>query len=81
MYNQHGIAISLTKTSGSSLVGYARDGFEIHNFPTEGKSGWQLKKGLRPDGGPLGTYDGSYNEDYEYLAREKRLDRCNGGEI
>ena len=30
MYHYHGIAISLTKTSGSSLVGYARDGFEIH---------------------------------------------------
>jgi hypothetical protein len=54
---------------------------EIHYFPTERKSGWQLKKGLRPGEGPPGTYDGSYNEDYEYLGGEKRLDRCNGGEI
>ena len=81
MYHYHGIAISLTKTSGSSLVGYARDGFEIHYLPIERKSGWQLKSGIRPSGGPPGVYDGSYNEDYEYLGGENRLDQCNGGEM
>ena len=81
MYHYHGIAISLTKTSGSSLVGYARDGFEIHYIPSERKSGWQLKRGMRPSGGPLGAYDGSYNEDYEYVGGKNRLDQCNGGEL
>ena len=28
-----------------------------------------------------GVYDGSYNEDYEYLGGENRLDQCNGGEM
>ena len=47
LYHYHGIARSLTRTSGSSLVGYA----------------------------------GSYNEDYEYVGGENRLDQCNGGNI
>ena len=79
LYHYHGIAKSLTRTSGSPLVGYAGDGFEIHYLPIERKSGWQLKKGMRPSGGPPGVYDGSYNEDYEFVGGENRLDRCNGG--
>ena len=81
MYHYHGIAISLTRTSGSSLVGYARDGFKIYYLPIERKSGWQLKRGIRPSGGPPGVYDGSYNEDYEYVGGKNRLDQCNGGEL
>ena len=81
MYHYHGIAKSLTRTSGSSLVGYARDGFKIYYRPGEKKSGWRLKKGMRPTGGPPGHYNGSYNEDYEYVGGENALDRCNGGEI
>ena len=43
------------------------DGFEIHYLPTEKKSGWILKRGARPVGGPPGVYSGLYNEDYKSL--------------
>jgi hypothetical protein len=35
LYHYHGIAVSLTTTSGSSLVGYAGDGFEMHYIERE----------------------------------------------
>ena len=79
MYHYHGIAQGLIQTSSTSLVGYAGDGFEIHYRPGEKKSGWQLRKGIRPLDGPPGIYDGLYNEDYEYVGGENTLDRCNGG--
>ena len=44
MYH-HGIAQSLTRTSGTSLVGYAGDGFKIYYRPSEKKSGWRLRRG------------------------------------
>ncbi len=77
LYHYHGIAKSLTKTSGSTLIGYAGDGFEIHYMPGV-QSGWALKDGQRPSG-PGGTYDGTYNEDYEYVGERGQLDQCNGG--
>ena len=79
LYHYHGIARNLVKTSGSSLIGYAGDGFEIHYLPTEKKSGWVLKRGARPLGGPPGVYSGLYNEDYKYIGGNNRLDQCNGG--
>ena len=79
LYHYHGIAKSLVKIDNSSLVGYAGDGFEIHYLPSDKKSGWVLKTGARPVGGPPGKYNGLYNEDYEYVGGENRLDQCNGG--
>ena len=55
MYHYHGIAQGLIQTSSTSLVGYAGDGFEIHYRPGEKKSGWQLRKGIRPLDGPPGN--------------------------
>jgi|TARA_B110000902_G_scaffold205329_1_gene233725 hypothetical protein len=81
LYHYHGIADSLTATSGSSLVGYARDGFEIHYLNEQKKSGWILKQGTRPSNGPPGPYDGTYNEDYIYTGGLNKLDQCNGGTI
>lgn len=78
LYHYHGIATSLTKTSGSSLVGYAGDGFEVHYIGETAKSGWRLKHGTRPSG-PGGTYDGTYNEDYVFDGANTPLDQCNGG--
>ncbi len=78
LYHYHGIAESLTKTSGSSLVGYAADGFEMHYIGSKAASGYQLKKGTRLSG-PGGGYDGTYNEDYEYVSSKGNLDQCNGG--
>ena len=83
LYHYHGIAESLLDHTGSSLIGYAGDGFEIHYVGESVKSGWVLKTGQRPSG-PGGTYDGTYNEDYTYVGGETatgiaRLDECNGG--
>ena len=81
LYHYHGIAKHLLSISGSSLVGYAGDGFEIHYLPIDKKTGWALKKGKRPAGGPPGAYDGLFNEDYEYVGGDNTLDQCNGGSL
>ena len=80
LYHYHGIAISLMKTSGSSLIGYAGDGFEMHYIKDGQQSGWVLKVGSRLSG-PLGRYDGTYNEDYIYVGGKGKLDQCNGGNL
>ena len=50
----------------------------MHYIADLKKSGWSLKKADRQSG-PLGRYDGTYNEDYIYLGGEGKLDRFNGG--
>ncbi|MBO37993.1 MAG: YHYH protein [Rhodospirillaceae bacterium] len=80
LYHYHGVPTSLLKKSASSLLGYAGDGFEIHYVKDGKQSGWALKKGNRPSG-PLGMYDGTYNEDYVYEGGEGKLDQCNGGNL
>jgi len=80
LYHYHGIADTLAETSGSSLIGYAGDGFEMHYVGEAVQSGYRLKSGTRPsDPGPGGSYDGTYNEDYEFVGGEGTLDQCNGG--
>jgi hypothetical protein len=79
LYHYHGIATALVDGSGSSLIGYAGDGFELHYVGEEVHSGWALKSGYRPSG-PGGRYDGTYNEDYEFAGVEGGLDECNGGD-
>ena len=78
LYHYHGIAKSLTQVSGSSRIGYAGDGFEIHYVGHDVTSGYRLKSGTRSSG-PGGRHDGTYNEDYEHVAGPGRLDACNGG--
>jgi len=80
LYHYHGIAKTLMETSGSSLIGYAGDGFEIHYVGNKVTSGYKLKTGHRSSG-PGGKHDGSYNEDYLYHPAEGVLDECNGGEL
>jgi hypothetical protein len=85
LYHYHGIAKHLLDRSGSSLIGYAGDGYEIHYVGEKVESGWELKSGTRPNG-PGGRYDGTYNEDFVYVgglgANDKpRLDQCNGGQL
>lgn len=74
------------------LIGYAADGFPIYardghaeaNDPGSELSpmrpSYQLKRGERPGGtrGPGGPYDGSFVQDYEYVAGSGDLDECNG---
>ena len=74
------------------LIGYAADGFPIYaeyghekaddaSSPVKKlKSSYQLKKGNRPTGndGPGGRYDGTFDQDYEFVMGSGDLDECNG---
>jgi len=80
LYHYHGIPKVLVSDSSSSLMGYAADGFEIHYAGNQQSASYQLKSGTRPNG-PGGRYDGTYNEDWEYVAGSGSLDQCNGGTL
>ncbi len=87
-----GLISKLSTVDQMTLVGYAADGFPIYNqfghadakdakSPlTKLRSSYQLKKGQRPDGdeGPGGDYDGTFNQDFEYVDGSGDLDECNG---
>ena len=74
------------------LVGYAADGFPIYSEYAHAdaddassklrkmKPSFRLKKGARPGGddAPGGKYDGTYNQDFEYIEGLGDLDECNG---
>lgn len=71
----------------SGVIGFAADGFPIFGpyFDANGTlrpatSSYQLKSGTRPTGtgNPGGSYDGTYRDDYEYVAGQGDLDACNG---
>lgn len=92
-YHYHGLPTGLLTTLGldphqeSPLVGWAMDGFPIYaryaddsGSVRELASSYRLKSGSRPSGGdqPGGTYDGTFLEDWEYVAGLGDLDQCNG---
>lgn len=83
LYHYHGMPSVLAGASGSSQIGYAADGFEIHYVGSKVKSGYTLKSGTRPSGGtnPGGKYDGSFVEDYKFVGGSGKLDKCNGGTL
>ncbi len=76
----------------SPQIGWAADGFPIYALYgfkdpedleseiVELRSSFRLKKGNRPRGrrGPGGKYDGTFVQDYEYVADTGDLDECNG---
>ena len=92
-YHYHGLPLGLIEKLGDGgkmvLVGWAADGFPIYtqygyakaNNPDTGvrkmRSSYRLKKGTRPSG-PRGRYDGTFDEDWEYVAGAGELDECNG---
>jgi hypothetical protein len=89
-YHYHGNPQALfaaDPTTESPLVGFAADGFPIFGSYIEDNgqiraatSSYQLKSGSRPSGpdDPGGNYDGTYVDDYEYVAGSGDLDECNG---
>ncbi|MEM9584423.1 MAG: YHYH protein [Pseudomonadota bacterium] len=77
IYHYHGMPEALAATSQDTRIGWAADGFEIHYVGTSAKPSYMLKNGTRPTA-PGGAYDGSYNEDFEYLRGYGNLDQCNG---
>lgn len=94
-YHYHGIPAGLVSDLSSSrhskLVAWAADGFPVYvrygyaepNNPSAGvrelRPSWRLKGGARA-GGPGGSHDGTFIEDYEYAAGLGDLDECNGRE-
>jgi len=77
LYHYHGVAPVLAKNLSKNLIGYAADGFPIYYVPGQYKSSHQLKAGTRPSA-PGGEYDGTYNEDWQYVKSSGDLDQCNG---
>lgn len=87
-YHYHGNPLALFEqvraTEPSPVIGFAADGFPIFgSFIADGdtvrraKSSYQLKSGTR-NGGPGGTYDGTFIDDWHYVAGSGDLDACNG---
>lgn len=88
-YHYHGLPTALVSAQTMTLVGYAADGFPIYghygyadaNDASSGLvamySSYRLKSGQRPSG-PLGRYDGTFVQDFEYVAGLGDLDECNG---
>jgi len=73
--------------TASGVIGFAADGYPIYGpyFSANGvtrtaTSSYVLKSGNRPSGtgNPGGAYDGTYRDDYEYVAGQGDLDECNG---
>ncbi len=81
-----------TKSKHSPQIGWAADGFPLYavygyadaenveSNIVELKSSYRLKHGNRPGGAqnPGGKYDGTFIQDYEYVAGAGDLDECNG---
>lgn len=81
LYHYHAVSDAVVDGMGdSTLYGYAADGFEIHYIGADATSSWQLIEGERPTS-PGGAYDGSYVQDYEYVAGSGNLDECNGATV
>lgn len=94
-YHYHGLPVGLmqelgwTKSAPSPLIGHAADGFPIYALTAEidGKtvkmtSSYRLKSGTRPGGSqPSGKYDGTFVQDYTYVAGAGTLDECNGAVV
>jgi hypothetical protein len=92
-YHYHGLPTGLinqlSKGKGMTLIGYAADGFPIYassgyadpknpnSRMREMRSSYRLRTGQRSSG-PGGKYDGTFVQDYEYVAGAGDLDECNG---
>ncbi len=77
MYHYHGVPEAVVSALDGTLFGYAADGFEIHYVGPEILSSYQLKGGERQSG-PGGAHDGTYVQDWEFVAGSGTLDECNG---
>lgn len=93
-YHYHGLPYLLLQKldyqKKMAVVGYAADGYPIYgNYGYSNAqdmssgmkklvSSYRIRKGSRPEGGPPGAYDGSFQQDYEYVAGLGDLDKNNG---
>jgi hypothetical protein len=92
-YHYHGLPVGLINALGKPtdmrLIGWAADGFPIYDQwgyrdPKDPESGlkvlipsYWVRIGTRPNG-PGGPFDGTYTEDWHYVAGRGDLDECNG---
>lgn len=92
-YHYHGLPTAVAGQRDASrhspLIGWAGDGFPVYaglgyadatdpaSGITELTSSYRLRSGVRPDG-PGGAYDGTYSEDFEFVAGHGVLDAANG---
>ncbi len=79
-YHYHAPSDGILAAAQGTLIGYAADGHEIHYVGAGANPSWQLKSGTRGTA-PGGQYDGTYNQDFEYVAGSGNLDKCNGGTL
>lgn len=90
-YHYHGNPMAMfsgTNAAASPVIGFAADGFPIYGsyFDDNGTirkvtSSYRLKSGSRVainGTNPGGSYDGTYRDDYEFVANQGDLDECNG---
>ena len=93
-YHYHGMPNGLLESLGAKdafkLLGYAADGYPIYSHWSYAnpdvasselvplRSSWRVKSGSRPAKSPGGSYDGSFVQDYEYVADKGDLDLANG---
>lgn len=80
LYHYHGVSRDYLASQDGTLIGYAPDGYEIHYSPIAATSSWRIKSGTRPTP-PFGAYDGTFEEDFEYIPGSGSLDECNGGNV
>lgn len=87
-----GLLRKVAREDEMTLIGYAADGFPVYGplgyrDPLEPESGlielrpaYQLREGRRPSGneGPGGVFDGTFVQDFQYIAGSGDLDECNG---
>jgi hypothetical protein len=85
-YHYHGIPTGLIKvlrrkgyTQEPLLIGFAADGFPIY-YDSKVDSQYRLRQGYRPEGAPQGKFDGTFCQDFEFIASSTpgALDECNG---
>lgn len=80
LYHYHGVAKKLVSSLEGTQIGFAADGFAIHYVGSKAVSSWQLKPGRRASA-PFGKHDGTYEQDWQYVAGSGNLDECNGGMV
>ncbi|MBB3995503.1 hypothetical protein GGR95_003159 [Sulfitobacter undariae] len=87
-YHYHGNPLALFEQTKpqtpSPVIGFAADGFPIFGSYIDDNgairpatTSYQLKTGTR-SGGPGGRYDGTFIDDWEFVAGSGDLDQCNG---
>lgn len=77
LYHYHAVSMDYLRSVDGTHIGFAPDGFELHYAGGSVVSSWALKVGERPTV-PFGKYDGTFEEDFEFLSGSGDLDACNG---